>query len=177
LLKLHDRTPKIYDFWESSRIKLLKLHDRTPKMGRLFAHKTQTQVREENYVNRLITGTLPDDEGIVLFEPDLEEGTEILFMLRSPETMMESVRKNSIELMKQIKTDGKAPIFGLYIDCAGRSAAFSETVNEEASEIQKVFNQYNVPLIGFYSGVEVAPLLGRSRGLDWTGVLLVLAEG
>jgi hypothetical protein len=47
---------------------------------------------------------------------------------------------------------------------------------EEASEVQEVFNQYNIPLLGFYSGVEIAPLLKKSRGLDWTGVLLVLAE-
>ena len=145
-------------------------------IGVNYGDKFETY-KEENFVNRLITGTLPDDEGIVLFEPDLEEGTEILFMLRSAERMMESVRKNSVDLIKQIKTDEKTPIFGLYIDCAGRSAAFSETVNEESSEIQRVFNQYDLPLLGFYSGVEVAPLLGKSRGLDWTGVLLVLAEG
>ena len=52
----------------------------------------------------------------------------------------------------------------------------SETLTEEAAEVQKVFNQYNTPLLGFYSGVEVSPLLGSSRGLDWTGVLLVFAE-
>ena len=33
-------------------------------------------------------------------------------------------------------------------------------------------NHHNVPLLGFDFGVEVAPLLGKSRGLDWTGVLL-----
>jgi len=31
-------------------------------------------------------------------------------------------------------------------------------------------------LLGFYSGVEIAPFLGRSRGLDWTGVLLLFVE-
>ena len=71
---------------------------------------------------------------------------------------------------------GEKPVFGLYIDCAGRAAILSETLTEEASEVQNIFNRYNTPLFGFYSGVEVAPLLGRSRGLDWTGVLLVLAE-
>ena len=30
-----------------------------------------------------------------------------------------------------------------------------------------------VPLIGFYSGVEIAPVNGRSRSLDWTAVLTV----
>jgi hypothetical protein len=132
--------------------------------------------KEDNFVNRLITGVLPDRDGIVLFEPDLKEGTEILFMLRDNKMMMESVQKNSTELFERITAKGEKPVFGLYIDCAGRTAKTSETLTEEASEIQNTFNRYNAPLFGFYSGVEVAPLLGRSRGLDWTGVLLVLAE-
>jgi hypothetical protein len=133
--------------------------------------------KEENFVNRLITGVLPDGEGIVIFEPDLSEGTEIMFMMRNNKTMIESATRNSSELMEKITTNGKKPIFGLYIDCAGRTANFSDALTEEASEIQKVFNWYDTPLLGFYSGVEIAPLLGRSRGLDWTAVLLVLAEG
>jgi hypothetical protein len=91
--------------------------------------------------------------------------------------MMESVRENSISLLETVAADGKRPAFALYIDCAGRAASFSETLTEEALEIRNACNRYDVPLLGFYSGVEVAPLLGKSRGLDWTGVLLVLAEG
>ena len=64
----------------------------------------------------------------------------------------------------------------MYIDCAGRTASYSNTTIEEASEVQKVLNQHKTPLLGFYSGVEVAPLLQKSKGLDWTGVLMVLAE-
>jgi hypothetical protein len=134
------------------------------------------EFRENQFVNRLIAGVLPDREGILLFEPDLVEGSEILFMLRNNKMMMESVQKNSAELFEKIMAKGEKPVFGLYIDCAGRAAILSETLTEEASEVQNIFNRYNAPLFGFYSGVEVAPLLGRSRGLDWTGVLLVLAE-
>lgn len=47
---------------------------------------------------------------------------------------------------------------------------------KKLQEVQRVMNKYNTPLLGFYSGVEVAPILGKSRGLDWTGVLMVLAE-
>ena len=130
---------------------------------------------EANYVNRLITGVLPDGEGIGIFEKDFDEGTEIQFMLRDTGEMIESAKKNSEELMKRIKEDGRKPVFGLYIDCAGRTANYSNTATEEASEVQKVFNKNDTPLLGFYSGVEVAPLIGRSRGLDWTGVLMVLA--
>ncbi len=134
-------------------------------------------VKEENFVNRLISGVLPDGKGIVLFEPDLKEGTEILFMLRNNKMMIDSARKNSSELLEEIIAKGEKSVFGLYIDCAGRTAKMSDALTEESSEVQNVFNQYDTPLFGFYSGVEVAPLLGKSRGLDWTGVLLVLAKG
>lgn len=132
--------------------------------------------KEDNFVNRLIAGVLPDREGIVLFEPDLKEGTEVLFMLRDNKMMMESAQKNSADLFEKIMAKGERPVFGLFIDCAGRTAKISETLTEEAAEVQNIFNRNNTKLLGFYSGVEVAPLLGKSRGLDWTGVLLILAE-
>lgn len=134
------------------------------------------QDQEDRYVNRLITGILPDGSGIVIFEPDLEEGMEIQFMLRDGNMMIESARNNSKRLIKGISDDGKKPVFGLYIDCAGRTAEQSNTEIEEATEVQQVMNRYNTPLLGFYSGVEVAPILGKIRGLDWTGVLMVLAK-
>jgi small ligand-binding sensory domain FIST len=132
--------------------------------------------KEENYVNRLVTGVLPDKDGIMIFEPDLKVGTRIQFMLRDSQEMILSARNNTEKLMSQILADQKRPIFGLYIDCAGRSAAFSDTMTEEASEVVEILNRYQTPLLGFYSGVEVAPMFGRSIGLDWTGVLTVIAR-
>lgn len=143
-------------------------------IGKNYGEKYEQPI-EENYVNRLITGCLPNGKGISIFEPDFETGTEIQFMLRDTEKMIESAKKNSKELIEQIIADRKKALFGLYIDCAGRASGYSNIKTEEASEIQTVFNQHNSPLFGFYSGVEVAPLLQKSRGLDWTGVLVVLA--
>lgn len=131
---------------------------------------------EDQVVTRLMVGVVPQGDGVVLFEPDLEQGTEIQFMLRDGQAMIESARRNAARLMQQIAEAGHKPRLALYIDCAGRAAQISDTLSEEAAEIQAVMNQYHVPLLGFYSGVEIAPLLGRSRGLDWTGVLLVLAD-
>ena len=133
------------------------------------------EFHEGNYVNRLITGVMPDGESIGIFEPDLIEGMEFQFMLRDGQKMIESARKNSRRLLEEIRADQKTPFFALYIDCAGRTAEFSQTLTEEAAKVQKVCNEFGVPLLGFYSGVEIAPLLGRSRGLDWTGVLIVWA--
>ena len=41
---------------------------------------------------------------------------------------------------------------------------------EEAGLLQGQLGA-KTPLLGFYSRVEIAPFLGRSRPLDWTGVL------
>ena len=97
-------------------------------------------------------------------------------MLRDISMIQESARKNSKELMDRIRADGRKPVWGLYIDCAGRASDYLNTSCEEAAEVQKVFNESKIPLLGFYSGVEIAPFLNKSRGLDWTGVLLVFAE-
>ena len=131
---------------------------------------------EKNYVNRLITGALPDGQGICMFEPDLEEGMEIQLMLRDTGRMVESVKHNTAEILTRIENNNERARLGIYIDCAGRTVQESNTLTEEAAEVQKMFNEKNIPLFGFYSGVEIAPYQGLSRGLDWTGVLLVIAE-
>ncbi len=130
---------------------------------------------ENNFVNRLIAGVLPDRGGIVLFEPDLSEGTEVLFMLRDADAMIRSARQNTANMMDDIKADGTRPLLAFYMDCAGRTARFSETLEEEADQIIAELEKHKIPLFGFYSGVEVAPFMGKSRGLDWTSVLMILA--
>lgn len=133
-------------------------------------------VEESRYVNRLITGVLPGGKGICLFEPDIMEGAEVQFLARDAFKMVESARRNSMELMESIRSEGRRAAFGLYIDCAGRTAAYSNTAVEEAAEVQSALTRYSCPLLGIYSGVEIAPFLGKSRGLDWTGLLLVFVE-
>jgi hypothetical protein len=132
--------------------------------------------REDHYVNRLILGALPDESGVTVFDSDFEEGMEIQFMLRETRKMLESAKKNSVELMETILGEGKRPVFAMYIDCAVRTMQYSCSTAEESAEVQKACNHYGVPLLGFFSGVEIAPLLATSRGLDWTGVLVAVAE-
>lgn len=130
---------------------------------------------EKNYVNRLVVGTVPEKKAIVLFEADFENGDEFQFMQRSAEMMGESAEKGSREAMEYLRKKNIEPFFALYIDCAGRTAGFSGSTNEEAAIIQKNIGE-DIPLLGFYSGVEIAPLIGKSRGLDWTAVLLILGK-
>jgi len=131
---------------------------------------------EDNYKNRLIVGPTADKKGIVLFDADIKEGDEIQLMLRNGPEMIESAREKSKQLIAEIRSKGKKPVFAIYIDCAGRSAFFSGTDREEAAEIQKILNENNIPLLGFYSGVEIAPIAHKIKGLDWTGVLMILTD-
>jgi hypothetical protein len=123
---------------------------------------------ESVYVNRLIIGSNPAEGSITLFEADFQVGTIVQIMSRDNQLMINSVRQQTKRLLASMNQ--AKPVFALYIDCAGRSCAFSGAEVEEAGVLQAELGS-NIPLLGFYSGVEVAPLLGQSRPLDWTGVL------
>jgi len=45
---------------------------------------------------------------------------------------------------------------------------------EEAEEVQNAVG--DIPLLGFYSGVELAKIRGKLQPLDWTGVVSVIGE-
>jgi hypothetical protein len=123
---------------------------------------------EAAYVNRLIFDSNLEDGSVTLFEADFQEGTRVQIMSRDNELMVKSAHKRARKLITSLGQ--KSPIFALYIDCAGRTSGFSGAEVEEASIVQAQLG-YETPLLGFYSGVEIAPLLDRSRPLDWTAVL------
>jgi len=129
---------------------------------------------ENQYVNRLIAAANPDEGSVVLFESDFGPGERVQIMRRSNEHMLSSARQMSNDVLSSIgKSD---PFLALYIDCAGRTSGFSGAGTEEGAIIQETIGS-QMPLLGFYSGVEIAPFMGGSRALDWTGVLIVLSEG
>lgn len=132
--------------------------------------------QEQHYVTRLIAGPHLLKKGILTPEPDWHPGTEIQLMIRDTETMITSAKQRSQALLEKELHAGKKPLLGLYIDCAGRTCYFSNSLQEEAAMVQQVFNKYHVPLFGFYSGFEIAPFFEKSRGLEWTGVLILLTE-
>ncbi len=128
---------------------------------------------ENEYVNRLIAAANPDDGSVVLFESDFGPGEQVQVMRRSNEHMLESARVMSSDIVT--RTTNKDPFLALYIDCAGRTSGFSGAGEEEGAIVQEMVGS-RMPLLGFYSGVEIAPFMGGSRALDWSGVLIVLSE-
>ncbi|MGF6375949.1 diguanylate cyclase (GGDEF)-like protein [Clostridiales Family XIII bacterium PM5-7] len=126
---------------------------------------------ENNYASRLCLSIDKEKDAIIMFEADMIEGTEFQIMYRSME----------LDYMKP-KTDAlfsglgdQEPIFAIYIDCAGRCAGYGGIDLEDAYVIQEA-TRNRVPLLGLYTGVEIASVAGRPRGLDWTGVLCVFSK-
>lgn len=126
---------------------------------------------ENSYVNRLILSTDRATGSITLFEPDFLEGARVQVMSRDNSLMLDSVRNGVAAINRRVA--GAETLLGLYIDCAGRASARSGARVEEAELVRRDLDP-SINLLGFYSGVEIAPFAGYSRPLDWTGVLTVL---
>ncbi|TSD87524.1 hypothetical protein FFK22_016910 [Mycobacterium sp. KBS0706] len=126
---------------------------------------------EHSYVNRLILTGDPAEGSVTLFEADFELGAKVQIMARDNALMLDSVRRG-VRAANEIIGQGDT-LFSLYIDCAGRASIRSGAAREEASLVVDGLDQ-SAPLIGLYSGVEIAPFDGEPRALDWTGLLAVM---
>ncbi len=129
------------------------------------------EYNEEDYASRLCLGIDKTRGGIVMFEPDMVEGTEFQLMFRSLDL---DYMKPKIEAVFD-QLGGREPVFAMYIDCAGRCAGYGGLDMEDAVILQQTVNN-RVPILGLYTGVEIAPMGGRPRGLDWTGVFCLFSR-
>jgi len=129
------------------------------------------EFKEEEYANRLVMGVDKDRGGLIMFEPDLQSGHEVQLMRRSID--FNYIGERVEDLLARV--GDRKPFLALYIDCAGRASAYSGTEREEAEEVQKAIGT-KMPLLGMYSGVEIAKVGEDMQALDWTGVLCVFSE-
>lgn len=125
---------------------------------------------EENYASRLCLAIDKERGGIVMFESDMVEGTEFQIMFRSLDY---SYMPDKIESLFA-DLGNRKPVLATYINCAGRAGAYAGTDDEDALVVQKAVGG-RAPLMGLYSGVEIAPVGGQPRGLDWTGVFSLMS--
>ncbi|MBF0134288.1 MAG: FIST C-terminal domain-containing protein [Magnetococcales bacterium] len=128
--------------------------------------------KEENYQNRLCLRADLKRKGIVMFEPDLVAGTEVQLMRRS---IGFSYIQERVDRLFDSLPEGREPLLALYIDCAGRAGAYCGMDEEEAAVVIEAING-RVPLLGLYGGVEIGPVGGKSRSLNWTGVLTLISR-
>lgn len=130
------------------------------------------QFREDDYANRMCIGVDADRQALIMFENDLLPGTQIQLMRRSVDFSYIGPRTEA--LFAQVAAAGRTPVLAFYIDCAGRAGAYCGMDSEEADVVRKHIPA-SVPLLGVYSGVEIAQFKGEPQALDWTGVLCVFS--
>ena len=126
---------------------------------------------EDYYASRLCLGIDRDSGGIIMFEPDMVEGTQFRLMFRSLD--LDYIKPKIDKVFDEL--NGREPVFAVYIDCAGRCAGYAGMDLEDAIVIQKTVAG-RVPVLGLYTGVEIASIGGRPRGLDWTGVFCLFSQ-
>jgi hypothetical protein len=125
---------------------------------------------ESSYASRLCLDIDKERSGIVMFEPDMVEGTEFQIMFRSLNLNYMPPRiEGAFE-----RLGGREPVLALYINCAGRAAGYGGVDIEDAIVVQDTVAG-RAPLLGIYTGVEIAAIMGRPRGLDWTGVFCLFS--
>ena len=125
---------------------------------------------ENNYANRLCLGIDRERNGIIMFEPDMVPGTEFQIMHRSIELGYVTPKIDNLFA----RLEGRKPVFSFYIDCAGRAAGYAGLDLEDVLAVQKAIAG-RTPFMGIYSGVEIAPVSGVPRALDWTGVFCLFS--
>jgi small ligand-binding sensory domain FIST len=121
---------------------------------------------EDNYSNCLCLRADIKRKQIIMFEPELVTGTRFQLMSRSHDP--EAIDRKVDALFQEI--GDRTPFFALYINCAGRAGAYAGVKEEDGHYVQSSING-RAPLLGFYSGVEIGPIRGDVKSMDWTGVL------
>jgi small ligand-binding sensory domain FIST len=125
------------------------------------------------FVNRLVVSIDPEAGSLTLFEPDFEVGSRVQVLVRDNRLMFDEAKEGTDALLGSLS--GEDCLLAIYFDCAGRAGMLCGSDEEEARVVAEAIGA-EMPIVGCYSGVEIAPLLGRSRPLDLTGVVIVLCR-
>ena len=129
-----------------------------------------SEFRESDYANRLTLAVDEPSKSLVMFEPDLQQGSEVQLMRRS----MDPQYVGKVIGDMKSRLGNSKPVLAFYINCGGRAKPFSGVEFEDAEEVRKALG--DIPYAGFYSGVEIAKVGNALQPLDWTGVMCLISE-
>ena len=103
-----------------------------------------------------------DEKGAITCAAEIPEGSEIRLMIGSKEKAIEAAQEAAKKLMKDFEEQGTKPKFVLMFNCIAREKLFAQAANDEIQAIMNIIGE-DVPLLGFYTYGEQAPIGGEVR--------------
>jgi len=131
----------------------------------------QTRLDRGKYLVRNIIGLDPEDGSITVAAPILE-GQVISFTLRDPRRARQDMDRTLKELAKQ--HTHQSPVFGIYFDCCGRGTSLYGKSGVDLALFKRYFGE--IPLIGFFTYAEIAPIQQTNYLHNYTGVLVLISD-
>jgi len=123
------------------------------------------------YVVRNIVGVDPR-QGIVAIADEIHQGQKIVFTLRDGNVSREDLK---VTLAAQAQLWGEQkPSFGLYFNCLGRGRGLYGLPDLDTAYIKQYLG--DIPLIGFFTGCEIAPIHQQHSLHQYSGVLALIGE-
>jgi len=96
-------------------------------------------------------------------------------MVRDNALMIRSVQE-AADRANHLFRNRRQETLALYVDCGGRASIRTGSKQEEAKVMLSNLDP-DMHVIGFYAGVEIAPIRHEARALDWSGVLTLFTTG
>jgi hypothetical protein len=132
---------------------------------------------EEEYLLRNVLRVDPAT-GALIYSADIPQQSHVRLMMSSHETILSAARRAALQSLNCL--NGKKPLFALVFNSVARKKLLRFQAKEEIQTIQQTLGD-GVPLIGFYSYGEQAPLgaaihLGQSHFHNESVVVVTVAE-
>ncbi len=103
-----------------------------------------------------------DEKGSITCAAEIPVGSEIRLMIGSRERAVEAAQDAARHLMHEFDLDKTHPKFVLMFNCIAREKLFAAKAKDEIDAIMNIIGR-DVPLLGFYTYGEQAPLGGEIR--------------
>lgn len=104
-------------------------------------------------------------DGSITCAAEIPQGSEVRLMIGSKEKAVEAAEDAARHLMKEFEIDHARPKFVLMFNCIAREKLFAQKANDEIQAVMEIIG-HDVPLLGFYTYGEQAPLGGEVRNIE-----------
>jgi small ligand-binding sensory domain FIST len=104
--------------------------------------------------------------GAIVLSGELKQGWRVAFAVRDAGAARADLELVMRDLARE--SAGAAPLFGIYVSCAGRGRSLYDSPDVDLRVLRGRFPE--VPLIGLHSSFEIAPFDGRTAVHFYTGV-------